>query len=204
MLDQLEQPLDIIQYLARVAEGTAQPFVMPTPTDTKALGKPDPWRQTELIGEIYWALSPKIAVSVEERAYATVSTMMEHNLDSSWLADLPFGVAMPIKEMIRVVQANPRMDCTPAYYVFINRPDLAAIYDYERDRPDLPIGPEAASDIMPTVGDIVKNIGDWKTASFTSLPHVRFGLDRRLDEVERILQTTRTRTIALDDPKGAR
>lgn len=187
-----------------MAEGTAQSFVMPILADTKALGKPDPWHQTELVGEIYQALSPKAGATVEERAYSTVSAMMDRKLSPAWLADLPFGVAMPIMEVIRVVQANPSMDHTPAYYAFINRPDLAAIYDYERVTTDLPVGPEATPDNMPTVGDIVKNTGDWKAVSFTSLPHVRFGLDRRLDEVERIMQTTRLRTIALDDPKGVR
>ena len=35
-----------------------------------------------------------------------------------------------------------------------------------------------------------------------NLPHVRFGSDRRVAEVERILQTTRVRTISIGDPKG--
>jgi anaphase-promoting complex subunit 1 len=35
-----------------------------------------------------------------------------------------------------------------------------------------------------------------------NLPHVRFGSDRRVAEVERILQTTRVRTIQIEDPKG--
>lgn len=177
---------------------------MPILADTKALGKPDPWRQTELVGDIYQALSPTASLTVEERAYNTVSAMMDRKLTSAWLADLPFGVAMPIMEMIRVVQANPSMDHSPAYYAFINRPDLAAIYDYERVATELPVGPEPTLDSKPTIGDIVKNAGDWKAVSYTSLPHVRFGLDRRLNEVERIMQTTRLRTIALDDPKGVR
>lgn len=203
-LELLGQPLDILHYLARLAEGTAQPFVMPILADTQALGKPEPWRQTELVGEVYQALSPKVGVTVEERARSTVAAMMDRKLSAAWLADLPFGIAMPIMEMIRAVQANPSMDQPPAYYAFINRPDLAAIYDYERVTTDLPVGPEASSDNIPTVGDIVKDTGDWKAVSYTSLPHVRFGLDRRLDEVERIMQTTRLRTIALDDPKGVR
>jgi anaphase-promoting complex subunit 1 len=33
------------------------------------------------------------------------------------------------------------------------------------------------------------------------LPHVRFGSDKRLAEVERIMQTTRARTISVHDPK---
>lgn len=177
---------------------------MPILAETHALGKPDPWRQTELIGEVYQALAPKAGVTVEERACSTVSAITERRLSAAWLADLPFGVAMPIKEMVRVVQANPSMDQPPSYYAFINRPDLAAVYDYDRVTTDLPIGPEASSENVPTVGDMVKNTGDWKAMSYTSLPHVRFGLDRRLDEVERIMQTTRLRTIALDDPKGVR
>jgi len=34
------------------------------------------------------------------------------------------------------------------------------------------------------------------------LPHVRFGSDRRIAEVERIMQTVRVRTISIEDPKG--
>jgi anaphase-promoting complex subunit 1 len=35
-----------------------------------------------------------------------------------------------------------------------------------------------------------------------NLPHVRFGSDRRIAEVERIMQTVRVRTISIEDPAG--
>lgn len=38
----------------------------------------------------------------------------------------------------------------------------------------------------------------------SALPHVRFGHDKRIQEVERIMQTSRVRTISIEDPKGAR
>ena len=35
-----------------------------------------------------------------------------------------------------------------------------------------------------------------------AMPHVRFGSDKRLEEVDRIMQTTRVRTIETRAPSG--
>ena len=58
---------------------------------------------------------------------------------------------------------------------------------------------------MPSIADINKSlIESLKTRRHRpTLPYVRFGSDRRLQEVERLLQTTRLRTIAVQEPKNA-
>lgn len=55
-----------------------------------------------------------------------------------------------------------------------------------------------------TIGQIMTN-EQVATNSLTALdtPHSRFGYDRRLREVERILQMTRIRSISFPEPKGA-
>lgn len=57
---------------------------------------------------------------------------------------------------------------------------------------------------MPAIGDLLKNdLPDVKTQVATARPHVRFGSDKRVAEIERIMQTTRVRTMSIEDPPGA-
>lgn len=68
------------------------------------------------------------------------------------------------------------------------------------------LGPER----LPTIGQIMSQTEAGKIDAKTKknaplvLPHVRFGTDRRLQEVERIMQTTKLRIVSLSEPKGAR
>lgn len=71
---------------------------------------------------------------------------------------------------------------------------------------ELPMGAEDGSDERKTIGDILKSVHHpgAKHAHYSALPHVRFGSDKRKEEVERIMQTTRPRVVPVEDPKGMR
>jgi anaphase-promoting complex subunit 1 len=51
--------------------------------------------------------------------------IVNRGCDSEWLADLPWGVAMPILEMLRICHASPPKDWPAKAYAFIGRSDLA-------------------------------------------------------------------------------
>jgi hypothetical protein len=66
--------------------------------------------------------------------------------------------------------------------------------------------PQDELDKQPTIGELMasgKEAPRVKQMAQPMLPHVRFGSDKRLAEVERIMQTTRARTISVHDPKVA-
>lgn len=59
----------------------------------------------------------------------------------------------------------------------------------------------------PSIGGLVSTVTDSSEKGkgyLPAVPHVRFGADRRVQEVERIMQTTKARTIAVQEPKNTR
>lgn len=215
LLDQFHEPPDILLYLSRLLTWPTRPFPSPQSCFPNAspLGSPDPCKQTRLVSTIYATLtnSPESRrggnlLPIEKRAITAVKIMVDSGVDSAWLADLPFGVAMPLQEIVRVAQVNPSKDVSLQVFEFVDRKDLASIYTAEKlSNTDLPMGPESGPEKPPTIGEIVASVtGETaKHAHFAALPHVRFGVDKRVEEVERIMQTTHQRTIAVEDPKGA-
>lgn len=204
-LDFFSEPPDILTYLSRRLVSKCRPFPSPQTFfgSHSPLGSPRPCEQTDLLTAAYAHLTPGSG-ACDKRAVSLVTFLLQNGLDAAWVADLPFGVAMPIGELLRVCQQNPPEDASAEVYEFIGREDLATVFDLSRSTLELPMGAEDASDNRLTVGAVMGSIHGTgaKHAHYSALPHVRFGLDRRLDEVDRIMQTTRPRTVALDDPKG--
>lgn len=227
-LDRFAEPPDILHCLARRLVIPSKAFVSPQTCldipSSSELGSPKPCRRTELVCAIYDHLSIRSSGRVSNQdviacSSAAVLFMVQREVTAEWLADLPFGLAMPIHEMMKVCQNNPGKDWSPDVYAIIGRADLATqalageVVSRDDARPDVSpltkISAEVQLDIedKPTVGDLMATIGDASTKSKVfqpSLPHVRFGSDRRVAEVERIMQTSRVRTVAVDDPRGAR
>lgn len=215
LLDAHEEPPDILDYLARTLVCPTRRF--PSPKDVSMrpspLGMPMPCLQTELLAGIYSRMTPTGAErtvppgqssNATGRALAVVTYIVERGLGQPWIANLPFGVGTPILEMIRLCQTNPPKDVPEAVYVFIGRPDLAANCRFDRSTLDLPVGAEESPEEVPTVGQILNVDGTAKSHNHSvALPHVRFGTDRRLEEIDRIMQTGHQRTIAIEQPKGA-
>ncbi|OCF37915.1 hypothetical protein I316_00139 [Kwoniella heveanensis BCC8398] len=211
ILDRYESPPDILVYLARQLVTRTKPFpspqiVSPLPSIPE-LGDTSPCLRTEQLTSIYTQFHPSTpgASSLTVRAATIVQLMVRSGLNADWLADTPYAFALPILEMIRICQHHPPKDWSFDLYAFTGRMDLALQSkgeDIGRDEPILPL--EAVS--RPTIKDLM-SLGDTQDSinhrHQVALPHVRFGSDRRVQEVERIMQTTRVRVIAIQDPKGA-
>lgn len=190
-----------------------RPF--PTPQSvfprSSSLGPVHPCLQTERLTGIYARLSPGAAgassgSTCQQRGLAVIHYMLGNGLDEQWFADVPFGVAMPAAELFRVVQQHPPVDASPDVYTFIGRTDLTMLSGTKSfSILELPMGAEEDTE-KKTIGDIMKSVHNpgAKHTHFSALPHVRFGSDKRKEEVERIMQTTRTRTVPIEDPKGMR
>jgi anaphase-promoting complex subunit 1 len=146
--------------------------------------------------------------------------MVDRGLDAEWVAGLPCGIAMPILEILRVCQASPGKDWSPKMYVFAGRNDLAVQTSGEAVLSRDALGVEVRlamkaweyTDLfqldpqIPLIGDLMSATDtDGKSKVIQpSQPHVRFGQDRRLAEVERIMQTSRGRTISVATSPNAR
>ncbi|WVQ68082.1 uncharacterized protein L199_006288 [Kwoniella botswanensis] len=205
VLDQFDAPPDIMAYLHQQLITRTKSF--PSPISLLAhpasseLGYVNPCRQTTLITGIFsFFTAPN-----SSRAAAAVKHMVLVGLDLNWLSDLPYGIALPILETLRFCQHNPPKDWDAKMYELIARWDLGIRAMGEanvsgREDPDLDLGLER----IPTIKELVGSVSeDKKKPQQPVLPHARFGSDRRVQEVERIMQTTRVRTIAVQDPKGA-
>ncbi|BEI82995.1 hypothetical protein CcaverHIS002_0308630 [Cutaneotrichosporon cavernicola] len=211
LLDLFPEPPDVVSYLSRSTVMKTCPFPIPQSafTHSSPLGSVRPCLQTERITEIYSRLSPgmtgsSIGSACQQRGLAVIHYMLDNGLDEKWFADVPFGVAMPAAELFRIVQQHPPVDASPAVYSFIGRTDLTMLSSTKSfSILELPMGAEE-DDEKKTIGNIMKSVHHpgAKHAHFSALPHVRFGSDKRKEEVERIMQTTQTRTVPIEDPKG--
>ncbi|ORY35597.1 hypothetical protein BCR39DRAFT_510961 [Naematelia encephala] len=198
VLDKDDPPPDIMTYLSRRLVSRTKPFPSPSTCFqfTSELGQVSPCAQTALVVEIYDSFR---SLPVTEAAKAMVELIIRRKLTHEWIADLPFGIALPILEMIRVCQYHPPKGWTKECYQFVRRTDLA------KDWRGMDENLSNDYDAHATVGALMASINEAAKgkAYQPALPHVRFGSDRRVQEVERIMQTTTCRTINVQDPRGA-
>ncbi|ORX38535.1 hypothetical protein BD324DRAFT_599421 [Kockovaella imperatae] len=207
-----DSPPDILAYLSRRLTTPLKPFPSIrnlTTTHATEFGVVEPCALSAQIIAIYERLGPEpdeingSALSAGARATACIQFIVDQVLDLDWVLSLTPGVSLPILEMMRLCQAAPVKGLSAKVYSFIGRADLAAQVspDCAGNNP-VPEGPEE----IPTIRDIYKSVNESLKirGQKSSLPYARFGSDRRLQEVERIMQTTRLRTIAVQEPKNAR
>ncbi|WVQ81869.1 hypothetical protein IAT38_003996 [Cryptococcus sp. DSM 104549] len=240
ILDTFPAPPDILHYLSRAytSPGTTS-FPRPGQIHASraqrvcALGFPDACPQISKLMPVYRALAPPqhtggaprgpkamdeaaaaITASLPSRAEATLRTLIASNLGREWLADLPYGVALPIWEVLRAGQFAKGEGWSEEMCMLVGRGDLGMKVRGEKGLGAVGVGlggkddwpAELGPEKTPTVRELMVSgeAGAGKKARASPImPHVRFGTDRRLQEVERILQTTTVRTISMTEPKGA-
>ncbi|WWC63280.1 uncharacterized protein I303_105880 [Kwoniella dejecticola CBS 10117] len=207
ILDQFDEPPDIFLYLQRQITSRGRQFPKPEDfahTQSAELGQVKPCQQTDWVSSIYSHFSAPNAIGV--RSASAIKHLVDLGLSQDWISDLPCGVSIPILEMIRVCQSNPPEHWDAKMYEMVGRWDLGAraiSSSIATSTSESPNGME--QEMIPSIKDLMASDDKSKPAinPQTALPHVRFGSDRRVQEVERIMQTTRIRTISVQDPKGA-
>ncbi|KAI5451839.1 Anaphase-promoting complex subunit 1 [Naganishia albida] len=130
--------------------------------------------------------------------------------DREWLTKLPWHLSLPIWEAIRALRGRTKTCWSLGMYLLLERLDVAAQLKMTRCR--LPVDPwihnvkeVQAQENYKQIMRINKgtpmplDAGASRCYEAPSLPNLRFAHDRRLQDVERLLQYSRPRTIKIED-----
>lgn len=90
----------------------------------------EPCPRIALITSIYRELGPSIGsrpqnLPLPQRARNALKVIISKVPNAEWLHDLPYGVSLPILEILRACQCSPEDDWTREMYMLIGRPDMA-------------------------------------------------------------------------------
>ncbi|KAG6908477.1 hypothetical protein DXG01_004480 [Tephrocybe rancida] len=173
-------------------------------------GQLDPLLALQHLTDIYKCLADKTVSQTQKRAENAMFLMVNAKLGPEFLSCLPIGIAAPLREAARTCQLAPPGDWPLAAYRAIGRNDLAASAD---DAPDLlfsdgyqPVK-EFINPTRPrqTIGEIVdraRAAGGGEVDAVTGVEldladftDIRFGQDRRLEEVARMLCSSKVPNV---------
>ncbi|GLB44114.1 putative anaphase promoting complex subunit 1 [Lyophyllum shimeji] len=175
-----------------------------------AFGRLDPLASLRHLTSVYRCLADSTVPETQKRAENAVYLMVTERLGPEFLNRLPIGIAAPLREASRTCQLAPPGDWPLAAYRAIGRNDLAASAN---DAPDLlfsdgykPVK-EFINPSRPrrTIGEIVNEArasagGEVEVVSGVELDlaeftDIRFGQDRRLEEVARMLCSSKIPSV---------
>ncbi|KDQ24110.1 hypothetical protein PLEOSDRAFT_1048772 [Pleurotus ostreatus PC15] len=178
-------------------------------TPSYAYGAINPLVHLPHLYQVYRNLGDKSKPSAQRRAADAISYLVDRGIikdggegDGEWFRWLPLGIMAPIQEAARMCQVAPLTNWSAAAYSFIGRNDLAAravnapdplvndgygsVKDFVNPSKPRKTITEFALHARSMVGGEIDTISGVELGleDFTS---IRFGQDRRLDEVARIL-----------------
>ncbi|KAF5376038.1 hypothetical protein D9615_007761 [Tricholomella constricta] len=175
-----------------------------------AFGRLDPLSSLQHLTNAYRCLADSSVAETQKRAENAMFMMVTARLGPEFLNRLPIGIAAPLREAARTCQLAPPGDWPLAAYRAIGRNDLAASAD---EAPDLlfsdgykPVK-EFINPSRPrrTIGEIVNKAraaggGEVDAVSGVELDladftDIRFGQDRRLEEVARMLCSSKIPSV---------
>ncbi|KAJ1300671.1 hypothetical protein OPQ81_002319 [Rhizoctonia solani] len=178
-------------------------------------GKLDPTERVHLWNDVYNVLCDPAVGDQRARALVAVNLLSESENVVGAIARLPLGVGAPIREALRSCQLNPSTEMSAEGYALIERRDLAHMRsgrasgftfgeEYEH-RAKMDIN----DDTRPTTDELSREAkttaqGQAREVSGTDLglkgfTDVRFGMDRRLSEVEQMLNSSRMVIVKLKE-----
>ncbi|THH30259.1 hypothetical protein EUX98_g3917 [Antrodiella citrinella] len=176
-----------------------------------AFGNSDPLIRLRRLDKVYTTMSESKVEETRKRAEGAISLYarfrQENVIDA--IEDLPIGIAAPLKEAVRTCQLSPSGSWTAAVYRLIGRSDLA---EGVSSAPDAAVeGYKSIKDYLsptfrrPSVNEQVAAVGraaagDIRAVSGVELGmqdfmDIRFGQDRRVEEVGRMLCSSTITTI---------
>nr|GAT42948.1 predicted protein [Mycena chlorophos] len=167
-----------------------------------AFGHIDPLKTLSKVTAIYKLLALQDAEepTSQKRAERAVMRMVELRIGPEFLSRLPIGVLSPIREVMRSCQIAPPGDWAIEAYRAVGRTDVAASASYTPERlfgdgyrsPKQFVGtPRSTIETIASKARVAA-IGEAETVSGVELElddftDVRFGQDRRIDEVARLM-----------------
>ncbi|KAK0431648.1 hypothetical protein EV421DRAFT_2011785 [Armillaria borealis] len=174
-----------------------------------AFGRKDPLESGAKLTEVYKCLADKTVTQSQKRAENAVYFMVTSGIGPDFLDRLPLGLASPLREAIRTCQLMPPVHWPPSVYRAIGREDVAASAVHD---PDI-----LAKDGYRPIKDFIKNAGRRRTMSqiiveartlafgeieavsgveldLDDFTDIRFGQDRRLEDVARLLNSAYIQT----------
>ncbi|KAG5636979.1 hypothetical protein H0H81_006185 [Sphagnurus paluster] len=167
-----------------------------------AFGQLDPLFSLQNLTNAYRCLADGTVLETQKRAENAMFIMVTSRLGPNFINRLPIGIAAPLREAARTCQLAPPGNWPLAAYRAIGRNDLAASAE---DAPDLLFndGYKSVKQFInpsrprKTIGEIVNEAraaggGEVDAVSGVELDladftDIRFGQDRRLEEVSRML-----------------
>ncbi|EJD53406.1 hypothetical protein AURDEDRAFT_81803, partial [Auricularia subglabra TFB-10046 SS5] len=165
----------------------------------------DPMVRTHQLLQLYTILVDRSTESSTARCEMAVRAMVAFRWTLSDIDDLPLGVGAPVREVLRACQLAPPGDWPTEAYVLVGRADLARM---NVDRPvvfQAESAPAGRKRVLQIIEEMRAGIStDVKSASGVDLniggfTDIRFGQDRRLHEVARMLQSSSPPSVAMPD-----
>ncbi|KAH7103790.1 hypothetical protein BKA62DRAFT_694696 [Auriculariales sp. MPI-PUGE-AT-0066] len=163
----------------------------------------DPVRRSHEMLALYSLLTDPAERAVNARSEKAVMALLSCGWTLDTVAELPVGAATPIREALRRCQQSPPPDWPVEAYTFIGRDDLAKMAQTEPVGPRPAMVPKRRRRVQQVVDDMRAGIlMDVRHSSGVDLDiggftEIRFGQDRRLQEVARILQSSGVPTVAM-------
>ncbi|TFY77780.1 hypothetical protein EWM64_g6232 [Hericium alpestre] len=177
-----------------------------------AYGRLDPLGYLRQLTAIYKALADKAAEDIRKRSENAMMLMVKSRIGLDFLRYLPLGVAAPLREVIRTCQLSPGQDWPAVAYHFIGRNDLAEAAqawsvtssngyrtgkDFLGNKLPKSFGLITKQAAVAASGEVSAVTGvDLGLEDFT---HIRFGQDKRLDEVARLLCSSTVSSVRMVD-----
>ncbi|KAJ7226307.1 hypothetical protein C8J57DRAFT_1731072 [Mycena rebaudengoi] len=179
-----------------------------------AYGRVDPLVTLKNLTALFKCLADAAESSSQKRAENTVLLMVTLGIGAPLLNRLPMGLSAPIREAMRTCQLAPPSDWPLEAYRAVGRNDVAASAS---QAPDMLFGDGylAVKDFInptrprPTIGEIVaeaKSAGSGEVDAVSGVEleledftDIRFGQDRRLEEVARMLCSSNIPAVRVMD-----
>ncbi|KAJ3872434.1 hypothetical protein F5051DRAFT_155993 [Lentinula edodes] len=170
-----------------------------------AYGTIDPLESMKILTWTYMTLADPDVKRNLKRAENAVLQMVRSGMNEEFIARLPLGIAAPLREAIRTCQLAPPLDWPQEAYKAISRDDVAASAN---PSPDMMLtnGYRSAKEYLTssrprkTIGQITSqakaaSLGESEATSGVELEldeftNIRFGQDRRLEEIARLLSSS--------------
>ncbi|KAL1925795.1 uncharacterized protein VTP21DRAFT_678 [Calcarisporiella thermophila] len=141
---------------------------------------------------------------------AMVLKMVQERLEEKDMDRFPFGIGVPLREAIRQCRKSPPARWPPEAYVLIGREDLAELSlgypvgfsqglvrrDIEKNRQIRDVNSicQSATPAEPTKKD-----EDGTIITLQDIVNLRFGKDKRIAEVQKLLQSSRLTKLRMPD-----